>query len=448
MKVLSLFCLGVVVSAPLYAQSISPKTLQEAETYNPYQLQGFKQTENKLIDPAGDYALLKRSELVPKRIVWDLLNLKDNEPPFPENHEDWEDLVVSQGHSETPEAKAKNPIQGKENPINRKGFSSMINQIIVEELENGIVPSIGTPHVWSKEFLAKYGKTHPMLVSSKLLMALAVGETNRYMKTGTEKELYQWLLNSDDNGLELSDVIRASYKLNKGDMYLTILTIENVLAHQWHNEKREKLPFIKKLKPITSGNEYTADKFGTWYHLFGIMLYGYVEGGLKSSLIGRIEALGSNMLSPGVDKTQKQWMNKIGGLLGSDIAKIVRNEAYLKHQSNTELLREVSYLNKTEDFRDRIKYPLDRDIAVTISKDEDRTNVEILDKKNRNFENCRVEVFPSNGRGFNVRKKEMRENVSLSRSALTIQFLERDVSRVRGFISCENEKETIVFESK
>ena len=113
-------------------------------------------------------------------------------------------------------------------------------------------------------------------------------------------DLYNWMVAQTEGSLELVDVFRKSYRLNNGDIYKTLMTIENVLAHQWHNPKRESLTINSRLKPITSGHEYGEDKFGTWYHLFEIMLYGYVEGGVRAHIIGRVEALGSKMLSPGV----------------------------------------------------------------------------------------------------------------------------------------------------
>lgn len=482
-----------------FGESLSPKTLQEAESYTPLELQNYRQTDYKRDDPAGDYALLKRSELVPKRIFQDLLGIKsDDEEQKPSDDESYMDatpLVVrpedlppemkktpyeklqeycvtypvlapiltqfaSSLGQESPEDMEKllkavkglaEPIQGRENPLLRDEFKDMFQQVIVEEKENGIEPSYGEPHTWSKEFLDKHGKSSPMLVSSKLLMALAVGETNRYMKTDKEEDLYKWMSSREDNSLEIDDVFRESYRINKGDVYKTLLTIENVLAHQWQNPKREKLSFVQKLKPITSGYEYDADKFGTWYHLFGIMLYGYVASGVRANLIGRIEALGSNVLSPGVNKNQKQWMNKQGGLIGADLAKVVKKKTYQNHTSDKKHLKETSYLDKNEDFRDRIKLPVDKDIisAVTASpSSEERTYVHIKDVKKRNLKNCHVEMIADKGRGFDSREKEVRKNVNITESNQLLQFHVPGARKVRGFVSCENLEGTIVFESK
>ena len=77
--------------------------------------------------------------------------------------------------------------------------------------------------------------------------------------------------------------------------------------------------------PIANGYNYDSDRYGTWYHLFGMMLYGYVKDGTHANFIGRVEALGSNVLSRhSVDKTQKQWMNKEGGFVGQNLKKLVK----------------------------------------------------------------------------------------------------------------------------
>lgn len=483
------------------AQDITPQTLAEAEAYTPEELQAYRQSKYSIDDPAGDYALLKRSELVPLRIFKTLTgNKKENGDNPPLNKEDYEieledtnvevpgtavtltseqsltdqlsdycqrhpdeaslygEIYSSFGET-SPENMEKllvgiknigRPIQGRDNPINRDGFENMFAQIINEEKENGIEPSYGEPHVWSKEFLDKHGYSSPMLISSKLLMALAVGETNRYMKTEKEGDLYKWILEQKEGSLELDDVIRQSYRINKGDMYKTLLTIENVLAYQWHNPGREKLPFIKRLKPITSGHEYAEDKFGTWYHLFGIMLYGYVENGFKANSIGKIEALGSKILSLGVNKTQKSWMNKQGGLVGSDLADAIKDKSYLAHKSNPAHLEENSYLKRKEDFRDRIYVPIDSAITATMKINHDSVDIKLKDSKKRDMSKCSVDLIPNVGPGLDSRRKDTVNNVSMHGFKI-IKFNTLSASKmkgIRGFIKCEGSSETIVFETK
>lgn len=495
-QLLSLFIL-FITSSQVLSKEISPKTLKEAESYSAIELQSYTQENYKVDDPAGDYALLKRSELVPMRILKSLTSkeeLKEEAIAETVDHstQDYEIQIVPGTEKKAPPPKdmiselneycKRHPdeadlyrqiynsfgapdaesmkkmlvaisnigkqIQGRENPLMREGLNKMFTQVIAEERENGIEPQFGTPHEWSKEFLEKYGRTSPMVISSKLLMSLAVGETNRYMKTDKEADLYKWLLEQNDGSIELSNLFRASYKINDGDIYKTLMTIENVLAHQWRNPNREKLPFIAKLKPITSGHEYDGDKFGSWYHLFGMMLYGYVEGGVKASIIGRIEAIGSYMLTPGENMTQKRWMNKEGGQVGGDLAKTVKNKSYLSFKPDSNNLKVESYINKKEDFRDRINVPVDEQIEASLSPNEDRTFIDIKDVKNRNLKNCSVDMIPDMGMGFDSTKKESENNINIGSSLSTISFFKPGVRRIRGFIKCAGLDETISFESK
>lgn len=448
----------------LQAESITPLTIEEAKKYAPNELIQYRQLEYKLIDPAGDYALLKRSEIWPKKMVLKALKKsKENEVESNNANIDVESYVgslenmfITQDEALSYNSKnSKESIQGRESPIIRKGFAKMFKQVIVEEQKNGIEPRYGNPHKWSKEFKNKYGKSSPMMVSSKLLLALAVGETNRYMKTDKEDELYNWLIDQQDSSVEISDLFRASYRINDGDVYLTLMTIENVMAHQWRNENRDNFKFVKKLKAITSGYQFTSDRFGTWYHLFGMIVYGYVEAQdhplkatIKATVIGEIEALGSRMLSS-YNKTQKAWMNRKGGAIGSDLATIVTKKTFLKHESDSKHLDPSSYLDHDEDFRDRIKVSLDDGIVASLDTGlDDRTFVYIEDTKNRSLKNCSIEMIPDLGTGLDAREIEIEESVNIKSSRSTITFYTSSVKKIRGFIKCESLDETIVFETK
>ena len=478
--------------SPLAAQAanISPRTLAEAEQYDAEHLQEYHQEKYQLTDPAGDYALLRRSQLVPNRIFLALGGKQREKKVIVDTDEDYEggepelekkdvragksDIELLQAYCERQPREAAlfksvfgamgirdeeqlrklsvaienigKPIQGRENPLLREGFKRMFAQVINEERENGIEPAFGTPHEWSKEFLDKYRETSTMLASSKLLMALAVGDTNRYMRTDQEADLYRWMVGHPESSLTIPEVFRKSYQLNKGDIYKTLLTIENVLSHQRNNPRRENLPLTQRLKPITSGHEYSQDRYGSWYHLFGIMLYGYVEGGTKAHVIGRIEALGSKILSPGVLKTQKTRINKTGGLLGGDLADMVRERSFTTIKSDARYLDEASYLNRTEDFRDRINVALSPDTEVMLDRQPERSFLNIRNRK-KDLRNCTVEVMPSIGLGFDSSLKETSPAAEIGKDGTMIQIFTPNVQKVRGFITCEGEAEPLVFES-
>lgn len=480
---------ALLFESSVKAVTISPKTLQEAEAYSAEDLQEFRESGYQLSDPASDYALLQRAELVPARIIKTLTNTQQEIEPINQD-EDYEDTHLEPLPADQPLGSSSGfteyclqnssaaglfapvrdsagmdseeqmqrllagidnigkSIQGKQNPIRRDGFSKMFAEVMKEEEKNGIEPSYGQPHEWSKEFLDKYGHTSPMLVSSKLLMALAVGDTSRYMRTDKEGDLYKWMVSQPDSSLTIPEVFRQSYRLNSGDVYKTLLTIENVMAHQWRNPNRDDLPLTHRLKPITNGHEYAGDRFGTWYHFFGIMLYGYVEGGVKAGLIGRIEALGSFILTPSEVKTQKAHMNKQGGLVGDDLAKLVKTKSYETLETDSSSLAEGSYLDHTEDFRDRIKVVLSSEIKASLQRDEDRGTVLIRDTK-RSLRDCKVEVMPdSTGWGFDASDKTVTEHVDLGSQFNYVPVFNRDLRAVRGFISCPDMPETLVFEAK
>ena len=79
--------------------------------------------------------------------------------------------------------------------------------------------------------------------------------------------------------------------------------------------------------------EKPEDVFGSWYHLFGVMLLGCVEGGVKSNLVGRVESFGGRILDMRSMKRKKlihlligsdpqeEKINRYGGIIGNNICK-------------------------------------------------------------------------------------------------------------------------------
>lgn len=471
-------------------KEISPATLEEAEGYSADILEAYRQEKYKLDDPAGDYALLKRSELVPPRAFAALTGTKEKPRQYKIIREEDYEITREYTSTEAPQAlsereiledyrlrnpreaelfgsvyrrlelkseidaeklkmvleNAAKPIQGRESPLLREGFGKMFAQIINEETANGINPIYGQPHAWSPEFLAKYGQSSPMLATSKLLMALATGDTFRFMRTDQEEPLYKWMIAHPKSSVTIPELFRQSYRLNGGDVYKTLLTIENVLSRQWKNPNRERLPLTERLKPITSGHQYSGDKFGTWYHLFGIMLYGYVKGSVKGTAIGAIEALGAALWYP-TEKTQKRKINLDGGSIGSDLADQVKQRTFSSVPLDPALLAENSYLNRNEDFRDRIHVPLSPEVDARLEKQADRSFVHIR-HPGKALKGCKVELMSDVGLGFNSSNKDTAANVNIGESLVTLQIFTPQVRKVRGFIQCENLDETLAFEAE
>ncbi|MES3037034.1 MAG: hypothetical protein V4736_03930 [Bdellovibrionota bacterium] len=487
--------IALAVPQILHAQSLS--TLSDAEAANKDALFAFHQSGYQLVDPAGDFSVYKVASEIPKQMWYSLSKderaainkvTKDDISPYedlnymePEVKKyvpvatagEFEDLLsiissqqpgleklFSQLPEVTPTDREYNDarfftlidnlnasIQGRSNPLIRKGFKKMFAQVITEEKAAGIQPTYGEPHKWSEEFSRKYKMRSPLLINSKLLLALSMGRTNRYMVSGTEETLYKWAVSQERNSITLPEMFRASYRINNGDVYKTLLTIENILANQWRNVRRELLPMTQRLKPIALGFMYSEDRFGTWYHLFGMMLYGYVEGGLRADFVGRIEALGSSMLSPKINKTQKQWMNKAGGDLGDDLAEMVKKNSFATDKLDEEALKDETFLRQSEDYRDRIQVASDPAISAKLNGLENSLE---LSSSTLDLKKCQLELLVDSGQGYNSRRVQKLKNVNLNAKRKFISLGDKSevIQKVRGFVSCEGQSGNRAFETK
>lgn len=328
----------------------------------------YQQKEYRQEDPQGDFLLLWSVSQIPHFVVSGLKGetdklLRERKEKIEEllqKYPDFRPVPESQNvivEDYIPYRTDHHPValEGHKAPFKVKNVALMLEQVIVEEFQNnGIEPVLGKPHKWSKEgkskgkkFLFKIGQL------SKLLVALSRGVTSQYMISGTEHELKEYLIAQETESVTLESMFRASYRINQGDVYKSLLTIENVLSQFWLSSQREKRLITTKLKDITN-YYYRTDKFGAWYHLFGVMLYGYAEGGLKARAIGRIEALGSGVLSGFKDEKQETYINLNGGRIGGKLKRFIKKKNYLKFESNPDYLKEAFYLQLDEDFSERL----------------------------------------------------------------------------------------------
>lgn len=281
-------------------------------------------------------------------------------------------------------------LEGRVNPFRRKEMLNMMMQVIREEKAAGIEPKFGEPHTWSPEFM-KYCKDKGEMIPlgfSKLLTALASGVTSRHFKTGTEEQLIGYILSNKDESVTLDQMFRASYRVNKGDVYLAVLTIENILSDNWRHPQRDKLAVTRKLANICNFYQGRGDKYGAWYHFHGIMLYGYVRGGFRAALVGGIETAGSHVLSHGEDEQQEDAVNSTGGKIGARLAKAVNEKLYASFVPDKNYCDPEVYLNLHEDFRDRLEYVESKDFKATLT--EDRMWLKSL---TRDYLDCHVEVI-------------------------------------------------------
>lgn len=357
------------------------------------------QNELSLGDPIGDVALIRLVHAMPKNLVWmvrhkDQLLLEQNERinSYKACAEELFSLKKAEMSEEnaalegSPGAKVLKEddleiigrsslslpdreriisvfmenafvVEGDTPPFDPRKMANMFNRVIQEEAQKGIPPELGDHHQWSKSFLRKhYFKYFPFTMMSKVLLALARGETSRFMMTGLEDNLKRWILEQDENSITLDKMFRTSYQINHGNVYLTLLTIENVLSQNWRNIKRSDLPLTKRLKHFTNtlGED---DRFGNWYHLFGIMLYGYVKNRIHAKIIGTIEGVGSDLLQTEKEH-QENMINRKGGKAGALLHSWIRSGKWEKRVTNPEFLDEKYYLIEQQDFSKNLKKKL------------------------------------------------------------------------------------------
>lgn len=137
--------------------------------------------------------------------------------------------------------------------------------IIREESRRGTDVSLGQIHVWDK--------SKPFALS-KIIVALATATSARFMYVGQEVALIDWIKAQPDDSVTIEKLFRKSYVLTRGNVYLTILTIENVLSDATFEAERENTLVNRKLTDLYV---HSPNKFGDWYHFFGTMLAGYAQ---------------------------------------------------------------------------------------------------------------------------------------------------------------------------
>ncbi|MCM2267569.1 MAG: hypothetical protein NDI60_07315 [Elusimicrobiales bacterium] len=332
---------------------------------------------------------------------------------------------------------SKMHIEGRINPFRKKEMIEMYKQIIAEERAVGLEPKFGEPHEWSPEFKAycqEKGEMIP-LTFTKLLTALASGTTSRFFKTGTETALIEHILSREDASVTMDQLFRASYRLNYGDVYLAILTIENILGDNWRHPERDKLAVTRKLANICNFYQGRGDKYGAWYHFHGIMLYGYVRGGLRAALIGGIETAGSHVLNGANDQNEQQedYVNSVGGKIGARLAKVLAEKLYEGFVPSKNYCDPAVYLDLSEDFRDRLEYVESKDFKVTL--DEDRMWLKAL---SRDYLDCHVEIIYNDHTGeLNSKYIVKRDHVNFKKGKYTPILLNPldELVKARAFIS-------------
>jgi hypothetical protein len=207
---------------------------------------------------------------------------------------------------------------------------------------------VGEFHQWEKTEKKKLvAQFPPSLVFSKILTALALGVTSKYLMTEKDQELREWLEKQSLVSVSPTDLFYQSLVLQNGDVYKALLSIENVLSEFWKSPNRNAIVQTTSLMSITNHcpGETKEDVFGSWYHMFGMMLYGCVHGPVAAQIVGRTEAAGGRILdAKSVKKNgqsvllhlligsdpQEEKINRLSGLVGNQVCRQVKNSEKTK----------------------------------------------------------------------------------------------------------------------
>ena len=326
---LLLAILLVVLVNPVMAGEFKQWIKTHAATH--YQQNGFC-----LEDPKGDAFLIRKLDQVPKLLLDSLVK---NSYPQAEIEKEKELQALENA------AKDKNGyVIGKSIPVDVDRLVNKCRAIMLYYYPR-IVPTLGEEHRWSPEakrylvygFWHRFGRhifrkqkefPSPLFFRSKLFLLLACGWTSRYAVTGQEAALTERILKYPDGKMQLHHMFQESYVLNRGNLYLTLLTAENVLAGNPYRVDRENDPIQKKLAYLRHDSLQMGDNYGAWYHFFGISMYALVRAGVVSRAVAEIESLGSLFLE-GKDK-QEDYINRYGAIFGKKFKKMFKDQLWLK----------------------------------------------------------------------------------------------------------------------
>jgi len=282
-----------------------------------YESTVYAQDRVMLVDAPGDAFLIRQLDTIPIKVMSYLIHKTLPQLQTPEEKDAFE--------------------TGRSLPIDNGRLLDKCAEIMRRHAP-GIMPSLGEEHAWSPEArrYIHYGYWHRlwrrlsgrqkdfptiMLRGSKLFFCLACGWTSRYCITGQEEALTARILSRPDRSLQLHELFEESYVLNKGDIYFTFLTCENVLASHPHRKERVDDPVQQKLSYIRHDSDELGDNYGAWYHFFGIALYGMLRTGIKSVFVANTESLGSFFME-GPDR-QEALINHHGALFGRRFRKMI-----------------------------------------------------------------------------------------------------------------------------
>ena len=302
------------------------KFLNSLAELDPGELLNYQQQAYQLEDPLGDHALLNLLRLTATKVAWNTLTGRGYDEILDEIN-----ALRSGFEYESIGLDRFAGMRGRR-PHSMAGYrkvwsknDDIFTDVILQEQQNAILPTPGVCHRWSKVYRRNpQSDSFPYILFSKLLWALSYGESSVYFVTENEEQLAQWIVDQDLRSVTLEAVFGKSYRLNSGDVYLSLLTAANVFSRFWYLPDRENLTIATQLKLITPGRDQQADNYGAWHHFWGMVLFGYCHGATTSRLVGWIESKGSHMVSVH-DEDEEDYINRHAGKVGAELRKLIEN---------------------------------------------------------------------------------------------------------------------------
>lgn len=321
-----LFLLAAVLAASsASAASVRDSLVLERGTFietvdSGYRSGMYRQSGLLLDDPVGDAFLLRKVDTLPIKLIRSFV------------------YSIPQAEKVRPSYKI-----GKTAPIDVEKLLNRCAEIMRRQFPD-IFPEAGQEHKWSKEtegytlsrlFWHKLGRhiggfqqdfPAPTFGCSKLFICLTCGWTSRYCVTGQEDALIQRVMTYPDRGVKPHDLFAESYALNKGNLYLTLLTCENILAKMPFRPGRGQDLMQRKLAYIRHDSAEVGDNYGAWYHFFGIALYAFLRSPGHSRFVAETESFGS-FFYEGLDP-QEDYFNRYGAIFGARLRKMLEDGAW------------------------------------------------------------------------------------------------------------------------
>lgn len=189
----------------------------------------------------------------------------------------------------------------------------------------GMTVNRGSVPSWSESYKKDFRKKIlPGVKSSKLLVCLMRGVCARFMLTGHEKTLEEWSLKRKDQSINPEILFKKALEFSQGDVSMALLTCHNLLS--WHSKaaSRWQTELQAKLRPFkTEDGHLSEDKFGEWYHLFGLMTYGFVKGSGRATFVGSSESYGGRLFSNLEAEVVEERVNSLAPKLAQYLSKLI-----------------------------------------------------------------------------------------------------------------------------